>query len=191
METQRARLSACLFPLSRLFFFFGLLFRAAPTAHGSSQTWVELELQLAAYAPATATVGLSCICDLHHSSRQCWILNLLSRDRDPTCLLVGFISTEPRWKDSNCFSYRVHNAVKTVHLSLTAEPTPSHPLGRVGLGTPGGRRRMIVESEQLKRPDFNSGHALLLSSLYPEDSFSPALFLGQTVWQDSASSHPS
>ena len=56
------------------FFFFFCLFRAAPTAHGSSQ--VELKLQLPAYATATATATLdpSCICDLYHGSQQHRIL---------------------------------------------------------------------------------------------------------------------
>ena len=36
---------------------------------------VESELQLPAYATATAMPDLSCVCDLHHSSWQCWILN--------------------------------------------------------------------------------------------------------------------
>ena len=35
---------------------------------------VKLELQLLAYATATVTQDLSCICDLHHSSQHCWIL---------------------------------------------------------------------------------------------------------------------
>ena len=43
---------------------------------------VELELQLLAYATATAIWDLSHICDLHHSLWQCWILNMLSEARD-------------------------------------------------------------------------------------------------------------
>ena len=43
---------------------------------------VEFELQLPAYTIATATWDPSCVCDLHHSSRQCQILNLLSQARD-------------------------------------------------------------------------------------------------------------
>ena len=43
---------------------------------------VELELQLPAYATATATPDLSCVCNLHHSLWQCWILNPLSKARD-------------------------------------------------------------------------------------------------------------
>ena len=38
----------------------------------------------AAYARATATPDPSYICDLYHSSRQCWILNPLSEARDRT-----------------------------------------------------------------------------------------------------------
>ena len=45
---------------------------------------VEEELQLPAYATATATSDRSCICDLHHSSWQRRILNPLSEVRDRT-----------------------------------------------------------------------------------------------------------
>ena len=43
---------------------------------------VESELQLPAYATAIATPDPSHICNLHHSSRQCQILNPLSEARD-------------------------------------------------------------------------------------------------------------
>ena len=49
---------------------------------------VQSELQLPAYTTATLTRDLSHICDLHHSSRQCQILNLLSRARDQTPILM-------------------------------------------------------------------------------------------------------
>ena len=49
---------------------------------------VQLELQLLAYTTATATSHPSLVCDLHHSSRQHWILNPLSEDRDQTCNLM-------------------------------------------------------------------------------------------------------
>ena len=39
----------------------------------------ELELQLPAYTTAIAMPDPSHVCDLHHSSRQSWILNPLSR----------------------------------------------------------------------------------------------------------------
>ena len=58
---------------------------------------VESELQLPAYATATATAtsDQNLVCNLHHSSWQCQILNPLSETRDRTChlwLLVGFVN---------------------------------------------------------------------------------------------------
>ena len=50
---------------------------------------VQSELQLPAYTTATATRDLSHICDLRHSSRQCWILNPLSKTRAQTHVLMG------------------------------------------------------------------------------------------------------
>ena len=49
---------------------------------------VESELELLAYTTATATQDLSPVCDLHHSSRQCQILNPLSEARDQTFILM-------------------------------------------------------------------------------------------------------
>ena len=43
---------------------------------------IKLELQLQAYTTATAMSDLSCICDLHPSSRPCQVLNSLSKARD-------------------------------------------------------------------------------------------------------------
>ena len=49
---------------------------------------VELELQLPAYTTATATPDLNHVCDLHHSSREHWILNPLNEARDRTHVLM-------------------------------------------------------------------------------------------------------
>ena len=49
---------------------------------------VELELQLPPCSTATAMQGLSCICDLHHSSWQLWIPDPLSKARDQTHILM-------------------------------------------------------------------------------------------------------
>ena len=49
---------------------------------------VESELQLLIYTTATAMQDLSRICDLHHSSWQCWLLNPLNEVRDPTHILM-------------------------------------------------------------------------------------------------------
>ena len=50
---------------------------------------IELELQLPTYTTATATLDLSHIYDLHHSSQQRQILKLLSEARDQTHVLMG------------------------------------------------------------------------------------------------------
>ena len=58
----------------------------------------ELELQLQAYATATAIPDLSCVWDLYHSLRQCRILNPLSKARDKPAsswILAGFATAEP------------------------------------------------------------------------------------------------
>ena len=52
---------------------------------------VQLELQLPAYIRATATRDQSCVCSLHHSSRQCQILHPLSKAWDRTCVLMDAI----------------------------------------------------------------------------------------------------
>ena len=49
---------------------------------------VQLELWLPACTRAIAMWDLSCVCDLHQSSQQCRILNLLSKARDQTCVLM-------------------------------------------------------------------------------------------------------
>ena len=52
---------------------------------------VKLELQLPAFASATAIQNPSHICNLHHSSWQCWIPDPLSKARDRTCILMDTI----------------------------------------------------------------------------------------------------
>ena len=50
---------------------------------------VKSELQLLAYATATATPDPSYVCDQYHSSQQHQILNPLSKARDQTCVLMA------------------------------------------------------------------------------------------------------
>ena len=60
---------------------------------------VQSELLLPAHTTATSTPDPRHICDLHHSSRPCWILNPLIRPGiEPTTswFLVGFVSAAPR-----------------------------------------------------------------------------------------------
>ena len=54
-----------------------------------SRLGVESELQLQAYATATATPDRSRVWDPHHSSQQHQILNPLSKTRDRPCVLHG------------------------------------------------------------------------------------------------------
>ena len=71
--------------LIRIFLFF--IFRASLAAYGSSQARSRIGAA-AAYTTATATLDLSCICDLCCSLWQCWILNMLSEARDRTFILT-------------------------------------------------------------------------------------------------------
>ena len=64
------------------FIYLCVFFRATRVAYGSFQARGPVELQLAAYATATATQDPSCICNLYHGSWQCRILNPLSEARD-------------------------------------------------------------------------------------------------------------
>ena len=60
----------------------------------ASRPGVKTELQLLAYARATATAmpGQSHICDLCHSSQQHQVLNPLSEARDSTYILIDPMS---------------------------------------------------------------------------------------------------
>ena len=52
---------------------------------------VKSELQLLAYAAATAARDPSCTCDLHHSLRQRQIFNPLSEVRDRTLMDISWV----------------------------------------------------------------------------------------------------
>ena len=60
---------------------------------------VRLELQVPAYATATASQEPSHVCNLHHSSQQCRILTHWVKpgiEPKSSWILIGFVSTEPR-----------------------------------------------------------------------------------------------
>ena len=71
-------LSFYLFFFSFIFVFSGLHSRHMKVP----RLGVESEQQLPAYATATATHDPSRVCNVHHSSQQCRILNPLSEARD-------------------------------------------------------------------------------------------------------------
>ena len=84
------------------FFFFFLFFFKAPPMHMEvPKLGIKLKLQLPAYTTATATPYLSCICDLHHSSWQCQILNQLIEARGQTHILMDPSQVcyhQPQWE---------------------------------------------------------------------------------------------
>ena len=80
----RSTFEPLLFPLTVApsFFFLFFLLGPHPCHMELPRLGVESELQLQAYATATATQDPSCICDLYHSSRQRRIFNPLIEARD-------------------------------------------------------------------------------------------------------------
>ena len=75
-----------------LFFFFFCLFafsRAAPSAYGGSQARGSVRAVAAGLRQSQQHWDLNRVCDLHHSSQQCWILNPLSKARDRTRNLMA------------------------------------------------------------------------------------------------------
>ena len=68
-------------------FFFLLVLRLYLQHKEVPRLGVESELQLPVYTTATSTPGPSCVCSLHYSSWQHWILNTLSEARDWTLVL--------------------------------------------------------------------------------------------------------
>ena len=72
-----------------VFFFFSFVFLGPHPWHMEiPRLGVKSELQLPAYTTATAMPYPNCIFNLHHSSRQCQVLNPVIEARDKTCNLM-------------------------------------------------------------------------------------------------------
>ena len=90
-------ISLCLIPASAslinskphsFFFFFSCFLGPHPWHMEVPRLRAQSELQLLAYATATAMPDLSGIRNLYHSSQQCQILSPLSEARDQACVLL-------------------------------------------------------------------------------------------------------
>ena len=71
-----------------LFYWFFCLLGLHPWHMEVPRLGVKLELRCQPYVTGTAMQDPSYICNLHHSSPQCWILNPLSKARGQTCIPV-------------------------------------------------------------------------------------------------------
>ena len=80
-------------------FFFSLLCFSGPHLWHLEvpRLGVKSELQLSAYATATATPDLSHVCNLYHSSWECWIPHPLSQARDWTRILMDTSWVQHHW----------------------------------------------------------------------------------------------
>ena len=76
---------------------------------------VKLELQLLAYATATAMPDPSQVCDLNHSSRQHRILNSLTKARDRNHILMDANRIHYNWAK---MGIPLHSFLKEEILSL-------------------------------------------------------------------------
>ena len=97
------------------------LFRVTPVAYGSSQARGQFGAAAAGLYHSHSTSDLSSLFDLHHSSRQCWILNPLNKTRDRTHILTDA---------SQVLNLLSHNGNSPV-LTLLCGPLPHNP--RAGL----------------------------------------------------------
>ena len=86
---------------------------------------LEVKSQQLAYTTATTRQDPSCICDLHHSSRHCQILNPLSEATYQTCNLMV-----PSWIRLRCAAMEtpapvVHGSSRARdHIRATAAAMP-------------------------------------------------------------------
>ena len=71
-----------------VFLFIFLFFRAALAGYGGSQARGRIGSVAASPHHSHSNARLSCLCDLHLSSRKCWILNPLDKARNRTHVLM-------------------------------------------------------------------------------------------------------
>ena len=94
----------------KCFFLFFLFFGGFFVFLGLNPQHMEVtrsQLQPPAYTTATAMRDPSWVCDLRHSSEQCWILNSLSEARDWTCVLMDTNRVPYHWAMMGTLIYNV------------------------------------------------------------------------------------
>ena len=97
---------------------------------------VKSEVQLSANTTVTANRGLSHICDVHHSSGQCWILNPLGEARGQTCILMDthWVRYHRATTGTPCLSVKLTNNPCFIGSGmipwLAVHSGPLHPPGR-------------------------------------------------------------
>ena len=74
------------------YYYYYCLLRTTPMVYEGTQAraWIGA-------VAATAAPDPSHICDLHHNSWQCWILNTMSEARDWTCILMDTSQIRFHW----------------------------------------------------------------------------------------------
>ena len=93
-------------------FVFVCLFRPAPMAYGSSQARGQIRAVADSLHHSHSNAGSKGVCDVHNSSWQCRILNLLSKARDQNCVLMDNSWVLYTWATMGTPIYRFLNAIR-------------------------------------------------------------------------------
>ena len=135
-----------------IFIYFFCLFRALPLAYGSSQARGQITGAAAGLPKATATPDPSCICNLHHISRQSRILDPLSETRDRTRNLIvssqihfccATMGTPIQWILIKPFTYQVLSCPVPWGSSWGTEKSPAG--GELTLAWPVFRSPLVAQ----------------------------------------------
>ena len=84
---------------------------------------VQSELQLPAYTTATVMRNVNWICNLHHSSGQCRILNPLSKARNWTCVLMDTSQVHYHWATAATPEWPKFNSQHSLSSSKRKKPS--------------------------------------------------------------------
>ena len=88
--------------------FFFWSFRASPAAYGGSQARGQIGAVASNLCHSHSKAGSNPLSNLHHRSRQRWILNPLSKARDQTCVLMDTSQIRFCWATMGTPEYLVN-----------------------------------------------------------------------------------